>query len=422
MNLSLFDSVFLTKASNRCEVAHFHIYIEDELDWPFEANSAHRKGVFMHEYIHYIQHLTTLYGISVSRHHNLLFCDYRVYFADHDTIPVPLTRTMVAPEMNGFFDSFNRVKGDREYGNRVDEIRVSEREINDANRENRAVCLDTFNEETNQWSEKALKFGYYAIIESMADLVQRIYEPEVKHDIVPYQVLQKLCESYYPEVAHDSKLMIALCTCALMSSNPGVGFFEAVRFAKDHPEMDGVELYREFVNGSTIQFRKGKTTTITKWFEHQFEEYDKTVEQALGVADYYRKAFDSSLKCAKTGDNLLLILLYDESVKSDNYFKCLADYYGSPYIEAYNQSLYPGREKMPIDVIAAVGMELMFKAFSNTSNTNCPRLEQCTRMKINSYDCINGNQWDREAQCPFKAAIHFFRLEGKTIQPDNIKE
>ena len=422
MNLSLFDSDLLTKASNRCEVAHFHIYIEDELDWPFEANNAHRKGVFMHEYVHYIQHLTTLYGVTVSRQHNLLFCNYRVYFADHDTIPVPLTRSMVAPDMNGFFDAFNRIKGDREYSNRVDRIRVSESEIDAAFRENRAVCLDTFNKETNQWSENALKFGYYSIIESMADLVQRIYEPEVEHDIVPYQVVQKLCESYYPKATYDGRLMIALCTCALMSSNPGCGFIEAVTFAKDHPEMNGLELYREFVNSSTIQFRNGNTTTITKWFEHQFEEYDKTVEQALGVADYYREAFNSSLKCAKTGDNLLLILLYDESVSPDDYYKCLADYYGSPYIEAYNQTLYHDREKTPIDVIAAVGMELLFKGFSNTTNTNCPRLEQCTRMKNNSYDCINGNHWDRDDLCPFKAAMHFFQLEGKTIQPDNIKE
>lgn len=421
MNLSLFDSDYLLDASNRYEVAHFHIYIEDDLDWPFETNSPHRKGVFMHEYIHYIQHLSTLYGISISRHHNLLFCNYKNYFSNHNIIHFPLTWTMVAPEMNDYFEAFNRIKGDREYGNQVDQIRVSEREINAAFRENRAVCLDTFNNETNQWSEKTLKFGYYAIIESMADLMQRIYEPEVNHNTVPYQVVQKLCKSYYPQVVHDNRMMIALCICALMSSNPGYGFFEIVRFAKDHPEMNGAELYREYVNSSTIRFRNGVTTTITKYFEHQFKEYGKTVEQALGVVDYYREAFDSALNCAKTGDNLLLILLYDESISSDNYFKCLADYFGSPYIEAYNQTLYPGRNKMPIDVAAAVGLELLYKGISNATNTNCPRLEQCTRMKINSYDCINGNQWNRMQQCPFKEAMHFFQIDGKTIQPDNNK-
>lgn len=418
MNLSLFDSDYLTQKTNKCEVYHFHIYIEDELDWPFEKNTPHRKGVFMHEYIHYLQHLTTLCGVSLSRQNNLLFCNYRAYFAEHDTIAIPLKRSIVAPEMIPFFELFDKIKGSREYGERVDKVRVSLKEILAAQQDKRAIFLDTFNQESGKWSTNSLSFGYYAIIESMADMVQRIYEPDVNHDVVPYQVVQKLCETYYPEVAQDSRKMIALCICALMSSNPGCGFFEAVDFAKDHPEKDGVTLYREFVNNSTIKFSNGKNTTITKWFEHQFEEYDKTVEQVLGVADYYRRAFQSSLKCAKTGDNLLLILLYDESISPDSYFQILSEYYGSPYIEAYNQTLYPGRKRMPQDVVAAIGMELLFKALNFDSESDCPRLETCKRMRIDSYDCINGNQWGRDINCPFKAARHFFRLEDKDFIPN----
>lgn len=417
MNLSLFDSDFLTQPANRCEVYHFHIYIEDYLEWPLTANNAHIKGVFMHEYIHYLQHLTTLCGISIAKQHNKLFCNYRLYFADNDKIPVPLTRTMVASDMNPFFDYFNKIKGDREYGDRIDQVRVSKEEILEARNENRAVRLDTFNEESKQWNGRGLEFGYYAIIESMADMVQRIYEPEVEHNKVPYLVIQKLCESIYPEVVQDSKMMIAFCTCALMSSNPGYEFFNVIDFAKTHPNMNGVTLYKEYVQTSYITFRNGKKVSIAKWFEYQFEEYDRTLEQALGVADYYSEAIESALRCAQTGDNLLLILLYDKNVSPDSYYQCLANYYGSPYIEAYNQTLYSGRKQMPQDVGAAIGLEMLFKALSSINNTNCPRLEQCIRLNNNSYDCVNGNQWNRDAMCPFKAAMHYFRLEGKTIEP-----
>ena len=416
-NLSLFDSDYLTHRANRCEVYHFHIYIEGNVEWPFETNDDHTKGVFMHEYIHYIQHLTTLCGVMLSRFHNLLFCNYRAYFADHLEIPVPLTWEMVCPKMKPFFDSFNRTKGNREYDNRVDKIRVAQDEIYAARKDGRAVRLDTFNAEANEWTEKALQFGYYAIIESMADMIQRIYEPDVIHDDVPYLVVQKLCEAYYPEVAHDQRMMIALCTCALMASNPGCGFFEAVDFAKEHPEYNGAQLYHAFVEDSIISFKNQHPTTISKLFEHQFTEYDMTLEQALGVADYYREAFESALKCAQSGENMLLILLYDKSVSPDSYFDCLRSVYGTPYIEAYNQSFYPGRENMPVDVVAAIGMEMLFKGFSNYETTNCPRLDSCTRLKINSYECVNGNQWSREQQCPFKAAMHYYRLDGKTITP-----
>lgn len=415
MNLSLLDSELSAQVVNKCEVYHFHIYIEGNVELPFEANDAHTKGVFLHEYIHYIQHLSTLCGVMLSRYHNLLFCNYRAYFADNDEIPVPLTWRMVCPEMELFFDSFNKIKGDRKYNNRVDEIRVAEKEIAAARREERAVRLDTFNKEANEWTEKGLAFGYYAIIESMADMIQRIYEPEVEHDEVPYLVVQKLCESYYPEVSKDCKMMIALCTCALMGSNPGYTFFEAVDFAKAHPAINGAELYHAFVEESVITFKNQRPTTIARLFEHQFMEYDITLEQALGVADYYREAFESALKCAQSGENLLLIILYDDSVSPDRYFDCLKSVYGSPYIEAYNQTLYPGRESMPVDVVAAIGMEMLFKALCANDTTNCPRLDTCTRLEMNSYDCINGNQWNRDKQCPFRAAMHFFRLEGKSI-------
>lgn len=328
-----------------------------------------------------------------------------------------MTWHVVCPEMEPFFSSFNKTKGNREYDNRVDEIRVQEEEIIAAHKDGRAVQLDMFNSEADEWTEKGLAFGYYAIIESMADMIQRIYEPEVEHDDVPYLVVQKLCESYYPEVAQDNRMMIALCTCALMGSNPGYTFFEAVDFAKAHPAMNGAELYHSFVEESVVTFKNQRPTTIVRLFEHQFTEYDKTLEHALGVADYYREAFESALKCAKSGENLLLILLYDDNISPDRYFDCLKNVYGSPYIEAYNQTLYPGRESMPVDVVAAVGLEMLFKALCAKETTNCPRLDACTRLEMNSYDCINGNQWNRDQLCSFKAAMHFFCLEDKTITP-----
>ncbi len=370
----------------------------------------------MHEYIHYVQHLSTLCGISIARQYNLLFCNYRAFFVDNDIIPIPLTWDKVAPEMESFFTSFNLVKGDKVYGGHIDKIHVDEKEIWDARKKRRAVKLDIYDKESNDWVTKGLAFGYYAIIESMADMIQRIYEPNVEHDDVPYRVVKKLCESYFPEVAHDDRMMISLCLCALMASNPGCGFFEAVGFAREHRDLDGYELYNAFVKDSTILLKSGKKETIAEWFEHQLSEYEKTIEQALGVSDYYCEAIKSSLKCAQTGKNLLLAILYDKNVPPDEYFQSLINFYGSPYIEAYNQTLYPGRESMPIDVAAAIGLEIIYKSISNRNDTNCARIVQCTRNKFNSYDCINGNQWYRNVKCPFWAAIHFFGVDNKQFE------
>ena len=416
MNISLFDSDYHTLVPNKCEVNHFHIYIEDDLEWPFENNNAHLKGVFIHEYIHYLQHLSTLCGISLSQQYNLLFCNYRKFFADNKTIPIPLAWDIVAPEMRPFFEHFEKIKGCKRYGNRIDSVDVSGGELQTAWREKRAVKIDTFDRERNHWNRNDLSFGYYAIIESMADMVQRIYDPDVEHDEVPYRVVQKICEVFYPDVAQDIKMMISLCTCALMSSNPGCGFFEALDFAKSHKDLNGADLYYAFLKEATIVV-KGEKITIAEMFERQLTNYSITIEQALGVSDYYCDAIKSALNCAHSGNNLLLVVLYDDTITPDEYFSVLSEYYGAPYIEAHNQTLYPGRESMPHDVASAVGLELLYKSISSIDNTNCPRIIQCRRNGSDSYDCINGNQWSKTEPCPFVAAKHYFKLEDKEFIP-----
>ena len=216
-------------------------------------------------------------------------------------------------------------------------------------------------------------------------------------------------------------MMISLCICSLMSSNPGVGFFEAVECAKNHPGLNGLELYRVYVKESTIILSKNKKTTIVSWFEHQLTQYQATIQQALGATDYYSKAIDSALKCAQTGDNLLLSVLYDSTITPDKYFQCLANYYGSPYIEAYNDSLVPGHSKKPVCVVAAIGLEMLYKSLISEPSASCPRVDQCKRINRYSYECINGNHWSREEMCPFKAAMHYYRIDNKKVEFKNTK-
>ena len=72
-DLSLFDYDIYAKRASRCETNHFHILLESKLKWPFKLNNRRVKGLFMHEYIHYVQHLSTLCGISLSANHNKMF-------------------------------------------------------------------------------------------------------------------------------------------------------------------------------------------------------------------------------------------------------------------------------------------------------------------------------------------------------------
>lgn len=417
MNISLFDNHYSSFSGNRYAVSHFHIYIGGELEWPFEKNDDRMRGILIHEYIHYYQHLSTLCGISIAQQYNRMFRIYREYFESNKSISLPLRLGETDERIVPFFDYFNRIKGDFTYCNRIDGVSVEDGEIEMATKDHRAVLLNAYNNERSEWNAQHLQFGYYSIIESMADMVQSYMDPTVEHDVSPYKIVQKICEVYYPEVVGDKRFLIAMCVCSLMSSNPGTEFFKVIQFAKDHQGLNGAQLYSEYIISNHIVRENGQKDTILEWFNRKISAYKNSVEQALGCLDYYGLAMDCALKCAQSGDNLLLILLYDECVKPIEYLGILGEYYGYPYIEAENQILYPGREAMPQDVVAAVGMELIYNRVSNNNSVRCPRYSQCERNHFIEYECVAGDQWNIEKNCPFTASLHYYGLKNKDFIP-----
>ena len=174
-------------------------------------------------------------------------------------------------------------------------------------------------------------------------MIQHLYDPKVKHGDSPYLVVQRVCEAVFPEVSKDYRMMIALCTCALMDSNPGVGLFDAIEFAKQRPGINGYYLYVHYVRERDIIPPSGEKLSILEMFNRRLSEYKDTLNLVFGGnISYYGKAIDNAIIGANTGRNMLLSLLYDDSIPVDGYVEELADFYGYPYIEAYNMTLWPG--------------------------------------------------------------------------------
>ncbi len=371
----------------------------------------------MHEYIHYVQHLSTLCGISLSANFNKLFVAYRYYFEHHDTLELPLLLGETDASINKLFEYFGKIKGTRRYSNRIDAISVKLEDIEAARAERKAVSVSTYNKKTDQWDNlNPLYVGYYSVVESMADMIQRLYDPEVNHDESPYLVVQRVCEAVFPEVCDEYRMMVALCICAMMSSNPGVGLFDAIEFAKQRPGIDGHHLYIRYMKECSVKLPNGEEISILEMFNRRLSDYKDTLKLVFGRdGGYYDEAIDNAIIGADRGKNMLLSLMYDDSIPVDNYIDKLADFYGFPYIEAYDLTLWPGKEERAIDAAAAVGFEILYKRFTNKTGTNCPRAEMCRRNGKYEYEC-RYDQWAHQGQCPFTAAMHYFHLEGKSFE------
>ena len=90
--MALFDFYGKDELRGKCETRHFRIDIIGDIEkdkdvFDFEPSE---KGTFMHEYVHYIQHITTLFGLKYNIVYNNLFSICHAYFIENENIEIPI--------------------------------------------------------------------------------------------------------------------------------------------------------------------------------------------------------------------------------------------------------------------------------------------------------------------------------------------
>ncbi len=88
--MALFDIDILEGKISKYETNHIHMVVDGDITFPVTNMDEKQYGIFFHEYIHYIQHLTTLFGVKICAMYNKMFILYRDYVAKNKTIKLPL--------------------------------------------------------------------------------------------------------------------------------------------------------------------------------------------------------------------------------------------------------------------------------------------------------------------------------------------
>lgn len=96
----------------KCETNFFHMYIYSEMvDEEVHKLDAATKGTFMHEYLHYLQFVSTIFGISYGIIYNNYYGFCREYFAKNDTIEIPLNIRPLYPVIDTLIEQYKVLKG-----------------------------------------------------------------------------------------------------------------------------------------------------------------------------------------------------------------------------------------------------------------------------------------------------------------------
>ena len=423
---AVFDLDLFTTKTSRNETNHFHIYVDDNGKYKAEDSNfvadeltPEEYGSLIHEYVHYIQHIQTLFGVNRTRLYARLYIEYRKYLITHKKVEMPLKIDVVAPSAILIFAKELDKEGYQHYDYGIDEVEIRDTDIEEARTKHHSVRVGIYDFELNEaWDgEKGYHFGYWAIIEGMAHNIQLLIDPTVdyRHLSVPYKVVDRICEKLYPEIFNNKLLMISLCWVSLLYDNPGVGFFDTANHIVEFHITDGRQLYKESLL-NIINFR-GKSMFVKDMLKIIQDELLNQLKLLIGQElDYYPKVFNQTREELTTGESTLLNILYDGRINDKKSFNdILLRVYGFPFIESHESSLLqnnPDTNKPYLEVACLASWELLYKRLVDKS-IKCRRYELCRgNEKHEASDAFSPEckdaQWLKDKDCILSRGFKLF--------------
>lgn len=221
--------------------------------------SPQAEAYFLHEYIHFLQDLTTIPGLS----NICIVVDY-MKWATHQgkdgKIKVPLAPT---PADGYNLWNNNQMSKARLGQGTLKKVIVKDvigLELNDEviningdshTHLNAKVTLKDIND-----NDITYLIGEYAISESMAYTIEQMIYPNVLPDPYdcPYRIVQKVCDKYLPDFSNDACRIIALCDACLMYSLPGRIFAMSIDLLKsqNYKTMTAEQVYNFITSNQSL--------------------------------------------------------------------------------------------------------------------------------------------------------------------------
>ena len=231
-------------------------------------------STFFHEYIHFLQEITTPSGVMNSFHYIDFLKDIigRIRAADGFEFKVPIkpdnTANIVANQQlrKIYAGDFRSTRYTR-YDSFIQETEVV------SDRDGKAYNVKkykVFYYDLQTYASKTAYFGHTCLKEFVTHTLQKQFFPLIEHDDFPYTIASQVMEREYPEFGNDPLHLVAYCDACLMFSHPAQLFFTLIEKMreKEFVPQKSADVYN-FVYNTDIQFSgpMGKHDFSTLLFE-----------------------------------------------------------------------------------------------------------------------------------------------------------
>lgn len=348
--------------------AFFEMYLKIEGDIDLNKLSEKDFSLFFHEYIHFLQDITTTYGLTTCYSYGEYIQSVvnDIYTKGQQSVKVPYIYPDNKDNIKLNEQLLNLTLGDWDSSIKVlDNVKFFYEEFElEFGKEQNLPKITTVCLQANE--DDYISFGAYAIKESIAYIMERFCCTEYeKSDDYPYSSAEKVAIAIYPEFGARTLNVLALADCSLMFSNPGHVFVEMINKFKDkqYNPTKAQDIYHQLKNAKV-----NNGVYIFDFFEHianeaksKLKSYFKTpdhTELHEAYQEWVSIIIDQAIKIRKRQPSYLLDLITDSPASTSKLFSDIVNNLGTPMIKNKQKEYFTikpmGKNGWSVEVLKSV--------------------------------------------------------------------
>ncbi len=394
----------------------FSLFINGEFNIDLSEISKTDLGTFVHEYIHYLQNLTTIFGLRNSMFYFSYLYEVKKHIAENDKIEIPIKIDFSETIKNGQI-RFNLSNGSTKiFSPEYDDVKLYISTATEKDVTINVLVLELYKE-----GEKIenLIVGNNFVKESMARLYQQLFDNEVEHPTFPYKTAEILCKVLNPDLLKDKRKLIAICLLSLNSQNSGYTLYDLIIRTQSDKELNAIDLYKKYLNEFSV-INNNEKITIKDFLLQSLDKFEEILSSSIVADINHFKLMIENIKYSAEKNILPLIDILFSDMENIEKLKEIIDFYGIPHIRTISgYNFFPlnqEQNKPAEEYIELLGQQAVFERILELGKDKkmCSLFPVCQLSEDDVIDenCFN-EQWKRTKPCPFKIISDNWKLNEK---------
>lgn len=306
-------------------------------DFNFKSWSNETQSVFFHEYVHFLQDITTIYGLNniYAIGDYILYTGNEIYKKPQGSFQTPIPFTGVFYQ-NAYLRSFSLGTMPKDTNSLIVSAKPVHKTIFD-----RVLNRDIDYYEIQNLNGEKFILGAFHIMESMAYLGQQIAFGASQYisPNTPYNIVEQIAKTFSSEIAKDKVFLFGICDYALAYSIPAKALINAFDYATTHiakfrsnPQDILDDLIQESMsfNNGAVSFNDAIAkiaSAAIKALDGRYKGFEN-----YNIRTWYQTVIKRAVALKKKEPFLLTNIVMGGMPSLNGYFRQIFDYIGTPLV------------------------------------------------------------------------------------------